>query len=271
MIASDVVLTAGHCLGHFTKIEIGRHDLTDDTEFFETVDIGETKRHTSYESTGFRYDIALVSLQRRVETTSLATLNAIPNLASKGDDLTVVGYGANLAKRNSEFDFPDVFQEGNVKYLTNAACSSYEVMGKTLYEDSIHSEMMCAEGDGVDACVGDSGSPLVIRGNSPNDDVQVGVVSWGRGCAIYPGVYARTSSAYEWIRDTMCDLASDPPLSFECTQERAKLFEASKETEPAPADIEPREVPDLTSGNSQSQAPPLLVAIAVAIYLTSLF
>ena len=66
----------------------------------------------------------------------------------------------------------------------------------------------------------DSGGPLVIKGSHPEgqDDVQVGVVSWGVGCASssFPGVYARVSSAYEWIRTTVCDNSSTPPESFNC-------------------------------------------------------
>ena len=37
---------------------------------------------------------------------------------------------------------------------------------------------MCYLG-GADACQGDSGSPLVIKGTR----TQVGIVSWGYGCA----------------------------------------------------------------------------------------
>ena len=43
---------------------------------------------------------------------------------------------------------------------------------------------------------GDSGGPLITTDTS--DAVQIGVVSFGYGCALedYPGVYARVSSNY---------------------------------------------------------------------------
>lgn len=45
---------------------------------------------------------------------------------------------------------------------------------------------------------GDSGGPLVFK-IIQGADVQVGVVSWGMGCAHedFPGVYSRVSSAYD--------------------------------------------------------------------------
>ncbi|OEU23270.1 trypsin-like serine protease, partial [Fragilariopsis cylindrus CCMP1102] len=81
--------------------------------------------------------------------------------------------------------------------------------------------MLCA-GDmngGKDACRGDSGGPLFYHKDKDDDDddkrrrrkrqrqrpIQVGVVSFGKGCGLknLPSVYSRVSSAYDWIRDVV--------------------------------------------------------------------
>jgi len=62
-----------------------------------------------------------------------------------------------------------------------------------------------------------SGAPLIRRGSTYEEDVVVAVVSWGNGCATdYPGVYARISYQYDWIKEVVCAISVDPPSYFDC-------------------------------------------------------
>jgi Trypsin len=58
---------------------------------------------------------------------------------------------------------------------------------------------------------GDSGGPLCLMENGKC--IQIGIVSFGTTCAIRDraGVYSRVSSAYDWIKDEICNLSSNPP------------------------------------------------------------
>ena len=65
--------------------------------------------------------------------------------------------------------------------------------------------MICAGDTGRDACQGDSGGPLVTQQRPGSAFTQIGLVSWGVGCAHhqYPGVYTRLSSHMDFITDNM--------------------------------------------------------------------
>lgn len=58
----------------------------------------------------------------------------------------------------------------------------------------VTSEICTLTKQGEGACHGDSGGPLAVQ------NTLVGIVSWGRPCAVgYPDVYTRVSAFVDWI------------------------------------------------------------------------
>src|SRR5207237_4098396 len=73
---------------------------------------------------------------------------------------------------------------------------------------------ICAGYDqgGVDTCQGDSGGPMVNKDSSGNW-VEVGIVSWGEGCARAgkPGVYTEVSTFSADIKAKIAELGGGTP------------------------------------------------------------
>lgn len=62
-----------------------------------------------------------------------------------------------------------------------------------IYSGDVTLRMICAGVEGQDSCRGDTGGPLV----NVKTNIQVGVRSWGYGCARegYPGIYTNVADA----------------------------------------------------------------------------
>lgn len=242
LIAPDVVLSAAHCSGGDYKVVIGRHDL--DTMVGDVVNKRFEVPHPQYNPSWTDNDFNLIFLNR--ETTAdvpFVKLNSDRSIPSHQDPVEVMGWGDTDPSDWSQ-KLSDILHSVEVNVVSNELCSrakgyvgwfNYES-----YEGAITSNMLCAKDTNQDSCQGDSGGPLVIKGRDSRgaDDVQVGVVSWGIGCAdsTFPGVYARVSSSYPWIRSEVCNKSINPPSSFNCGS-------IQSETPPPPAPLPAVEVP----------------------------
>ncbi|VEU42465.1 unnamed protein product [Pseudo-nitzschia multistriata] len=180
----------------------------------------------------FHYDYALCKLDVPVyvdDRTVVLKLhtdsssNAFPGV---GSDVTAVGFGTTSMGGDVSQDLLKV----TVQVNSNQECATTSVPGATdkierltrdIYnENSITEDNICASvrGGGKDSCQGDSGGPLVKKGEVPAGsklrriDTHVGVVSFGLGCALdhFPGVYARTSFAIDFINRTVCGQSRSP-------------------------------------------------------------
>jgi secreted trypsin-like serine protease len=206
LIAERWVLTAAHCTfdeeGNAFTVEdlhvlVGRRVLRSDEGTRLAVD--QIIRHPSFDTVTYSHDLALLRLR---ETTTTPIVTLAPTVSNDsltgGRQAMVVGWGVTQAGVGA-----DTLQRAQVPLVATAACRQRYAD----YSLTLAPTMICAgyEVGGIDACTGDSGGPLLFWNNRQQRWLQIGIISWGSGCAeagIY-GVYTQVSSFTEWITNTM--------------------------------------------------------------------
>ena len=195
LISSRYVLTASHCVsGKSTSqvnVVVGRTTLSGTGG--QARSVARIIMHPNYGSpVGYAHDAALLELSSDV--TGIAPIRvadaADDTYEAPGNSLTTAGWGTT---RSGGFCCPDRMNEVEVPAVSDATCT-------TAYGTSLHApSMLCAGERNKDSCQGDSGGPLFET--TSTGYVQLGTVSWGRGCGSrsYPGVYGELN--YSVIRN----------------------------------------------------------------------
>lgn len=200
LIAANWVLTAAHCVegesASNLAVAVGRNQLNSTQGARRSV--SAVFVHPSYGSpTSLSHDAALLQLSSSITTIAPVRLagTADNTYEAAGTILTVIGWG-NVNSSGSP-SYPNDLMEVDVPVVSDSQCArSY---GSSLDAAT----MLCAGATGLDSCQGDSGGPLFANTGSR---VQMGIVSWGNGCARkrFPGVYSEVnnSSIRSWITAT---------------------------------------------------------------------
>ncbi|BCJ53884.1 trypsin [Actinoplanes sp. NBRC 14428] len=187
LYSPTLVLTAAHCVnrtGATSSITatLGVTDLQSSSAI--TRRSNYVYRAPGYNGSG--KDWALIRLSSPV--TGLATLPIATNSTYDTGTFTIAGWGAAREGGAQQ----RYLLKATVPFVSDTTCNSASNYGG----DVIAAEEICAgyAAGGTDTCQGDSGGPM-FRRDAANAWIQVGIVSWGEGCARpnKPGVYTQVS------------------------------------------------------------------------------
>jgi secreted trypsin-like serine protease len=186
LYSARLVLTAAHCVG-------ATGTNTSYTATLGVVDLQSASRtvirsNYVYRAPGYNgngKDWALIRLAS--PATGLATLPIATNTTYDTGTFTIAGWGSATEGGPQQ----RYLLKASVPFVSDTSCNAS-------YSGSvIAAEEICAgyASGGTDTCQGDSGGPM-FRRNASNAWVQVGITSWGNGCARpnYPGVYTQVST-----------------------------------------------------------------------------
>lgn len=201
-ISDEYIVTAAHCMfGNFGMIDPSEVliagdfvDLTNDSP--AEIPIAQIIVHPGYDNDA-RFAENDIALMRTAVPHGLPLMQLFNGDARKltGEQSLVIGWG--LTNTNPDV-FPSLLNAAVVPITDFATCSN-------VYERGLGPEHICAgfEQGGVDACQGDSGGPLMIR--AANQNIQVGVTSFGNGCALPDayGVYSNVTQYESWINSNV--------------------------------------------------------------------
>ncbi|KAK3859358.1 hypothetical protein Pcinc_034524 [Petrolisthes cinctipes] len=215
IINNKFALTAAHCFfdneGNRNSdvglvVGVGDHDMYQTSDNLSgvtrLVDVEKVIIHGNYNPKGYDYDMALLQLK---ETLDFTKHKAVQSVCLPKSSTTTYGGETGFA-----YGWGRLTDGGNQPAKLMEV--KLPILEPSCWGKQVTKRMLCAgykEG-GKDTCQGDSGGPLTVI--ESNKHTQVGVVSFGQGCANAnsPGVYARITEFLEWIKKntagaTYCD------------------------------------------------------------------
>jgi len=224
LITPNLAVTAAHCFTNNEKrttwfARVGDNYILSPDPDEQTFRVSKIIKHGQFKPLGAknggdgRHDIALVVLQPHRRAKDLY------GNTSQGDGLVQFGKdvrpictlpqsdyplnkltqyhceisGWGMTEYNNSNSYPD-----SVRAARITVGDVSETFCNYLYKRNVYNTGKFCAGQGVDACQEDSGGPLVCQMENGKYHL-VGIVSSGKGCGIYPGLYTDVSRYMDWL------------------------------------------------------------------------
>ncbi|KAL4428598.1 hypothetical protein ABPG77_008910 [Micractinium sp. CCAP 211/92] len=214
LVAPQIVMTAAHCLVEangswsvamysFPQVRLGGWELNGGV--YEAHEVLRACVHESYNAVTNANDVALLLLNSTSKLTPVKLPPSTPDPAvPNGTPLRTLGWGA-------------LWQSGPLaRNLMEVGLDSISNCNRWIPRNQLDRSMVCAGSPryGKDACQGDSGGALFRPGANASSDLQLGIVSWGYGCAWEgaPGVYSNVPYLSSWVRQKVTLLQASAAL-----------------------------------------------------------
>jgi V8-like Glu-specific endopeptidase len=192
LIAPNVVLTAAHCNPCGNAVHVGRYDLTNPSEDFETIQVVEKVPHPNYNPSTIQYDYMVMRLATPMTKGQVIAFDdgSLSPSYSSGKPLDLTGWGQISGGQGGPL--PQKLQHGEFPFITKQECAQ-------AWGSYITDQTLCVYESSSSACMGDSGGPLYDE--TSGNPVQVGIVSFGtQSCSGAPGVFANVANQSSWIQ-----------------------------------------------------------------------
>lgn len=209
IISERIIVTTAHCVRKGTVFPSKYEVMIGSTRLGWGVmhDVKKIIPHPEYRKNSVYNDIALVFTKLPMVFTESVQPICLPDKTMNGQ--TMAGMTATMAGFGTLYyggPLPDILQETQVRIQNNRECNDvYRQLSHRIFTIGIPPTLICTSStkdDGVtttDACVGDSGGPLLVT--LDGRAILIGVITFGYKCSEdgYSGVSTTVSHFSTWM------------------------------------------------------------------------